>query len=349
MLERQHLEAHDYQASGLLRDLRGFNDVFLLDFIQLYTQEGVWYFYFKRDRQISEPVLLHQRIVFSRSEIQTIYVKVASVIVSIVTAIATNQNVAHPLPRVPRQRQDCTMWQMPALFGASKEMKSYFLPLGFQFCPSPDPMRRCDLHNCSEVCDVPWRIFEGCMHSFHISCLKGVSYCIICEKGITDAVKKLSAAASSSYLGDSGNCPQSSESTSSVDGDDPGDLEECISANETNVEQLLVGLTQKVISFQSQLRPPPVAKNPLYQQNLRLLDNRLTQNANQTTATNASTLGKAIAGEEINSHAEGALVKSAWLMVDRSLVTAHGTVNCPIKLWKYDNWTGIQELKLWLQ
>ena len=98
------------------------------------------------------------------------------------------------------------------------------------------------------------------MHSVHISCLKGVSYCIICEKGITDAVKKLSVAASSSYLGDSGNCHQSSESTSSVDGDDPGDLEECISANETNVEQLLVGLTQKVISLQSQLQPPPVAK-----------------------------------------------------------------------------------------
>ena len=78
--------------------------------------------------------------VFSRSEIQTIYAKVASVTVSIVKAIATNQNVAHPLPRVPRQRQNCTMWQMPALFGAGKEMKSYFLPLGFQFCPSPDPM-----------------------------------------------------------------------------------------------------------------------------------------------------------------------------------------------------------------
>ena len=52
---------------------------------------------------------------------------------------------------------------------------------------------------CSEVRDVPLRIFEGCMHSVHISCLKGVSYCIICEKGITDAVKKLSVAASSSY------------------------------------------------------------------------------------------------------------------------------------------------------
>ena len=29
LLERQHLEAHDYQANVLLRDLRGFNDVFL--------------------------------------------------------------------------------------------------------------------------------------------------------------------------------------------------------------------------------------------------------------------------------------------------------------------------------
>ena len=32
LLERQHLEAHDYQPSGLLRDFRGFNDFFLLDF-----------------------------------------------------------------------------------------------------------------------------------------------------------------------------------------------------------------------------------------------------------------------------------------------------------------------------
>ena len=57
-----------------------------------------------------------------------------------------------------------------------------------------------------------------------------------------------------------GNYHESSESTSSVGDNDPGALEDCRSANKTNVEQLLVGLTQKVISLQSQLQPPPVAK-----------------------------------------------------------------------------------------
>ena len=52
--------------------------------------------------------------VFSRSDIQTHYAKVASVIiVSIVTAIATSQNVAHPLPRVPQLHyvaNACFVW-----------------------------------------------------------------------------------------------------------------------------------------------------------------------------------------------------------------------------------------------
>ena len=184
------------------------------------------------------------------------------------------------LPIHCHESLDCTMWQMPALLGTGKALKSYFLPLGFPFSPSPDPMRRYDLR----------RILVGCMHSFRtcISCLKGVSYCTICDKGITDAVKKLSIAASSSYLGDCGNCHESSESTSSVGDDDPGDLENCRSANKTNVEQLPVGLTQKVISLQSQLQPPPVAKPSIQTE---LFPTRQQNNSN------TGTLGKRCPGE----------------------------------------------------
>lgn len=198
--------------------------------------------------------------VFSRTEIRCIYVKVASVIVGIVKNIAANQNSAHPLPRMPRQRQDCTLWSMPILFGTTP-MKSYFLPLGFQFSPVPNPLRRCDCKDCSEVNDVPWKLFESCMHSFHVACLKGASYCPICKDGIADALRRLSESASSSYVHQSStdSSPgQNSEVNVTSSFSDSDEEDYSVNCNETNIEQMLVSLTQKVITLQPSIHPPPV-------------------------------------------------------------------------------------------
>ena len=81
--------------------------------------------------------------------------------------------------------------------------------------------------------------------------------------------------------------------------------------------------------------------NPLSRQNFSLLDKiTATQITNETIAANAGTLGKTIARKEMNSHAKGTLLKSARLMADKFLTTAHGTVNCPFKIMKiwHLNW-----------
>ena len=103
---------------------------------------------------------------FSRRSLNTLFSRVASIIANIVTSISHGTEAPCPLPRIRGQRKDLVLWKVPALFGDGP-MKSDFMPLGFQFSPHPDQGKRCDLPDCSIVEDTPWKIFEGCWHSFH--------------------------------------------------------------------------------------------------------------------------------------------------------------------------------------
>ena len=79
-------------------------------------------------------------------------------------------------------------------------MKTDFMPLWFQFSPQPDQGKRCDLPDCIILEDTPWKIFEGCWHSFHLSCLDVVDVCPICRTGIETAMKSLATIANKSAL-----------------------------------------------------------------------------------------------------------------------------------------------------
>ena len=47
--------------------------------------------------------------------------------------------------------------------------------------------------------EMPWKIFEGCWHSFHFSCLNNVlSVCPICRQGAGDAIRSLATTANRS-------------------------------------------------------------------------------------------------------------------------------------------------------
>ena len=98
--------------------------------------------------------------VFSRRQLNSLFSRVASIIVSILCSIANAPGEACPLPRTPRQRKDLCMWSVPALFG-DIPMKSDFMPIGFQFCTHPDQGKRCDLPNCAITAETPWKILEG--------------------------------------------------------------------------------------------------------------------------------------------------------------------------------------------
>ncbi|KAL9983834.1 hypothetical protein ACROYT_G006074 [Oculina patagonica] len=55
-----------------------------------------------------------------------------------------------------------------SLFG-QKATKSHILPLGYNFHPPPNPQKRCDSPSCGATSDMPWKLFEGCWHSFHLN------------------------------------------------------------------------------------------------------------------------------------------------------------------------------------
>ncbi|XP_078366821.1 uncharacterized protein LOC144650903 isoform X2 [Oculina patagonica] len=229
----------------------------------------------------------HKNYVFSRRQLTSLFSRVASIIVSILNSIVNAPGAAHPLPRAPRQRRDVCLWSVPALFG-DKPMKTDVMPLGFQFCPHPDQGKRCDLANCTISIDTPWKMFEGCWHSFHISCLDVVDVCPICRKGIENAMRSLSAVANKSVhaQGNAGDT-DANDGSGGVEGaaenDDAGVEEPLTSSTDENVDQVLQSLTLKIMAFP--VRPPPV--QPL--SSVRSCTSPQPQTSQPTSSTRSNT------------------------------------------------------------
>ena len=206
----------------------------------------------------------------SRYKLVNLFSRVASSIVTILTAIANSPGAAHLLPRIPGQRKD--LWHVPALFGDTP-MKKDCLPLGFQFQPCPDQGRRCDLSGCSISSNSPWKIFEGCWHSFHLCCLTVVTVCPICSKGIEDAIKSLGAVANQTIhtrqnatdtdgLANEGGEDTVESRTSHDDNDD----EPLTSSIDGNVEQAFQNLTIQIMTLSiaaQPVQPLPSARGPV--------------------------------------------------------------------------------------
>ncbi|XP_078345984.1 uncharacterized protein LOC144631432 [Oculina patagonica] len=167
-------------------------------------------------------------------------------------------------------------------------MKTDVMPLGFQFCPHPDQGKRCDLANCTISIDTPWKMFEGCWHSFHISCLDVVDVCPICRKGIENAMRSLSAVANKSVhaQGNAGDT-DANDGSGGVEGaaenDDAGVEEPLTSSTDENVDQVLQSLTLKIMAFP--VRPPPV--QPL--SSVRSCTSPQPQTSQPTSSTRSNT------------------------------------------------------------
>ena len=70
-----------------------------------------------------------------------------------------------------------------------KSIKSYILPLGYNFHPQPDFRKRRDSPSCNGSSDLPWKLFEGCWHSFQLQCLWGLIICVICRHSSEEPVQ----------------------------------------------------------------------------------------------------------------------------------------------------------------
>ena len=204
---------------------------------------------------------------FSRQQLTGLYCKAASVLTNVFTQIASNQNAATLLPRQPGQRRDCSLWLLPDLFG-SKPMKSNILPVGFNFNSQPDPDKRCDSPSCHESSESPWKLFEGCWHSFHSSCLEEPNTCFICKDGLQKNLQSLAKTANEAFV----QIPQEDSNDSfqeDADVTDEGntysdDDHEIHVVGEVNVDEILQHLTRQIFSLQVQ---QPSANRPAVNQN----------------------------------------------------------------------------------
>ena len=140
--------------------------------------------------------------VFRCRQQTSLYSRVASIIVSILTSITCSDESAVLLPRAQGQRTD--HWKVLALYGDTPMQKDF--NFWFQFSPQSERSQRCDLLNCSISNDTPWKIFEGCWHSFHICCLYVDDVFAICKQGVEDAIQSLASIANNSdqVLGSAG-------------------------------------------------------------------------------------------------------------------------------------------------
>ena len=193
--------------------------------------------------------------VFSRQQLTSLYCKAATVITNVLLAIASNLHAATVVPRAPGQRRNCSFWLLPNLCG-EKSMKSNILPLGFNFHPPPDPSKRFDSPMCSESSDLPWKLFEGCWHSFHISCLNGKNFCVICQDGLNRNMKSLSKTANEAFVQGLQTAPATGEQLQECDeveergnGDDDDD-HDIPEVGEVSADQVILELTRKLFNTQ---------------------------------------------------------------------------------------------------
>ena len=191
--------------------------------------------------------------VFSRQQLTSLYCKAATVITNVLIEIALNVNTATVLPRQPGQRKDCSLWLLPNLF-EEKSIKSYILPLGYNFHPQPEFSKRCDSPSCNVSSDLPWKLFEGCWHSFHLECLRGMTICVICRDGLQKNLQSLSKIANEAFvrgvpLVPEGECWE--EAIHEEDTDATADDDHEIPAiGELNVDQIIQGLTRQILNIQ---------------------------------------------------------------------------------------------------
>ena len=206
-----------------------------------------------RQRNFREVFTPPKNYVFSRVQLKYLHSQVAHVLVDIFTRIANNPNESQHLPRKKGQRKDCEKFVMPSLF-AETNVKSYFLPLGFQCHQRPNTERRCDSLSCALTGEQPWRIFEGCWHSFHDECLAGRSFCYICQEHLKNVVGSLSTSANTTLLHgqDDDTCESDEADNRTGDDDDDDTFDEIEVAPGSNFDDVVSQLNVDVIKLQPQ-------------------------------------------------------------------------------------------------
>ena len=112
---------------------------------------------------------------FRQKQLSYLKIKCADLLSHIFIKIAQNQGKAEFKGKGKTLRV-----VLPTVF-VPDPVKPKVLPLGYCSELKPDPERVCDIPDCIVTNDTEWILFEGCSHSFHLTCLREIQYCPLCQ------------------------------------------------------------------------------------------------------------------------------------------------------------------------
>ena len=150
---------------------------------------------------------------------------------------------------------------LPHIFGQA-EVKSTALPLGFSAKQEPNQDCICDLHLCNvNDSNEPWKIFQGCWHSFHVKCLNDTNFCPICHGFLQTKLRELGKTAQDAILHPNTNPAKEAQLDNNRD-DESADMETLPTVDLQNIDKTINELCEKIAN----LHPPPKPSNHHLQQ-----------------------------------------------------------------------------------
>ena len=185
---------------------------------------------------------------FSQKQINYLKVRCAEVLTNIFIAISKNIGAASTV--IKRGKKYV---QLPHVFGQDC-IKYTVLPLGFNVCQEPNQDCICDLNSCTiSNDDEPWKVFQGCWHSFHEHCLNGSPFCALCQKLLESKTKELASSAKAAIF-----TPDPNSATKSVpESDDESSMmmETPPSEDNQKLDETIKSLSEKIANLTPIPRP----------------------------------------------------------------------------------------------
>ena len=186
---------------------------------------------------------------FSQQQLKCLKVRCAEFLTNIFIEINNHIGCASSFIR-----RKTKYFHLPHIFGEA-EIKSTALPLGFSTKQEPNQDCICDLHSCIvDKDDEPWKIYQGCWHSFHVKCLNGTAFCPICHGFLETKVKELGKAAQDAILHPN---PAKEVHLDDFPDDEPANVENLPTGDLENIDTTISKLSHKIAS----LKPPPKPSN----------------------------------------------------------------------------------------
>lgn len=221
---------------------------------------------------------------FFFSQRQLVYLKTqcAKFLTKVIKKIRNNLGAAK-FKDMNKGKRNVKFIILPDLLGEDPA-KCEVLPLGYQGQgeTKPDENSRCDIANCKITNkEVQWKRFDGCWHSFHLTCIKEASFCPLCKVFLENKAKELGQIAKEAIF----NISQSSSTCADCNDDenDSEDLDNTLpdfaTLNQEDIDETITQLNNDISSLPS--APPPSQTNSNPQQEQQQSNQQSTRNTPQ--------------------------------------------------------------------